>query len=103
MLIALRATPLFKISRALQLDALSHKNGEKVPDFGGKNKNNQKMKTYVKESFRELVSKVTWPTWKSLQSSAILVMVASLIFAIVIMAMDFSFETIMKNIYSLLY
>lgn len=74
-----------------------------MPDFGGKNKNNQKMKTYVKESFRELVSKVTWPTWKSLQSSAILVMVASLIFAIVIMAMDFSFETIMKNIYSLLY
>lgn len=61
------------------------------------------MKTYVKESYRELVSKVTWPTWKSLQSSAILVMVASLIFAIVIMAMDFSFETIMKNIYSILY
>lgn len=61
------------------------------------------MKTYVKESYRELVSKVTWPTWKSLQSSAILVMVASLLFAIVIMAMDFSFETLMKNIYSLLY
>ncbi|MFI3298226.1 MAG: preprotein translocase subunit SecE [Rikenellaceae bacterium] len=61
------------------------------------------MGNYVKESYRELVDKVVWPTWKSLQSSAILVMVASLIFAVVILAMDFSFENIMKSIYSILY
>ena len=61
------------------------------------------MKTYVREAYRELVDKVTWPTWKTLQSSAILVMVASLIFAVVIMAMDFTFENAMKAIYALLY
>lgn len=61
------------------------------------------MKTYVKEAYKELVDKVTWPTWKTLQSSAILVMVASLIFAVVVMAMDFTFENVMKSIYSLLY
>ncbi|MFI3287920.1 MAG: preprotein translocase subunit SecE [Rikenellaceae bacterium] len=61
------------------------------------------MGNYVKESYKELVNKVVWPSWKSLQGSAILVMVASLIFAVVILAMDFSFENIMKSIYSLLY
>ncbi len=62
-----------------------------------------KFVNYVKESYTELVQKVSWPTWKELQSSAIVVMVASLIFAIVVLAMDFSFERIMKGIYSLLY
>ncbi len=61
------------------------------------------MGNYVKASYRELVDKVVWPTWKSLQSSAILVMIASAIFAVVILAMDFSFENIMKSIYSILY
>lgn len=59
--------------------------------------------TYVKEAYNELVHKVTWPSWSSLQSSAIVVMIASLILALVILAMDLSFETIMKGIYSILY
>lgn len=57
---------------------------------------------YIKESFGELTQKVTWPAWSSLQSSAILVMIASVILALVILAMDLSFETIMKGIYNLL-
>ena len=59
--------------------------------------------TYVKEANNELVHKVTWPTWTSLQNSAIVVMIASLILALVILAMDISFESIMKGIYSILY
>ncbi len=59
--------------------------------------------TYVKEAYNELVHKVTWPSWSSLQNSAIVVMVASLILALVVLAMDISFETIMKGIYSILY
>ena len=59
--------------------------------------------TYVKEAYNELVHKVTWPTWSSLQGSAIVVMVASLILALVILAMDISFENVMKGIYSILY
>jgi len=62
-----------------------------------------KIKRYFQEAYTELVHKVTWPTWGELQNSAILVMIASLIIALVIWAMDFSFETIMEAIYKLLY
>ena len=58
---------------------------------------------YVKNSYNELVHKVTWPTVSELQSSAVVVMVASIIFALVILVMDLSFENIMKFIYGLLY
>ncbi len=58
---------------------------------------------YFKESYNELTKKVSWPTWSQLQSSAILVMVASVIIAAVVLVMDFSFENIMKAIYNMLY
>ena len=57
------------------------------------------MFNYVKESYNELVHKVTGPTFAQLQNSTVVVMVASLIFAIVILAMDISFENIMEAIY----
>lgn len=50
------------------------------------------MFNYVKESYNELVNKVTWPTFPQLQNSTIVVMVASVIFAVVVLAMDLSFE-----------
>jgi len=62
-----------------------------------------KIKGYFQESFTELVHKVTWPTWSELQNSATLVMVASLIIALIVAAMDFSFSKIMEMIYSILY
>lgn len=46
---------------------------------------------YIEESYNELVHKVTWPTWDQLQSSSIVVLVASVIFALMIFAMDFVF------------
>lgn len=60
-----------------------------------------KIGNYVKESYKELTTKVTWPNWSSLQSSAILVMVASLILAIVVWIMDLVFKTVMSGIYQL--
>jgi len=56
---------------------------------------------YLKESYVELTKKVTWPSWSKLQSSAVLVMVASVILAIVIFAMDFAFQKLMEGIYTL--
>ena len=55
---------------------------------------------YIKESYKELVEKVSWPSFPELQSSTIVVMIASLLFAIVVLAMDMSFENIMEFIYS---
>ena len=57
---------------------------------------------YIKDSYKELVEKVSWPSFSSLQNSALLVMVASLIFALVVLVMDFSFEGIMKMVYGFL-
>ena len=61
------------------------------------------LKGYFRESFTELVHKVTWPTWSELQNSAALVMVATLIFAVIVALMDIGFSRIMEFIYSLLY
>ena len=56
---------------------------------------------YLKESYAELTKKVSWPSWDKLQNSAIVVMVASVIFALVIFAMDKVIEVAMKLIYTL--
>jgi preprotein translocase subunit SecE len=61
------------------------------------------VKTYFQETYNELIHKVTWPTWGELQSSAIVVMIASLIIALIIFGMDITFENIMEQIYKLLY
>jgi preprotein translocase subunit SecE len=44
---------------------------------------------------------VTWPTWEKLQSSALLVLVATLILAVVIFVIDFAFQHLMELVYSL--
>ena len=58
----------------------------------------KKVITYLKESYDELVHKVTWPTYSELSSSAVAVLYASLIIALVIFAIDFCFQGIMENI-----
>jgi len=61
----------------------------------------KRIKTYLQESYKELVHKVTWPSWKELQGSAILVMVSSLIIALAVAFMDFLFKNMMSTIYSI--
>ena len=46
----------------------------------------RKLGLYIKEATNELLHKVSWPTWNELQSSAVVVMVASLIIAMIIFA-----------------
>ncbi len=47
-----------------------------------------KIVNYVKESYDELMHKVTWPTMAELQNSAMVVFVAALIIALVVFVMD---------------
>ncbi len=61
-----------------------------------------KLVKYIKASYEELVHKVSWTPMKELQSLAVTVMVASLLIAVVILAMDLTFESIMKAVYSVL-
>ena len=60
-----------------------------------------KFVNYLKESAQELTQKVTWPTWPKLQSSAILVLVTSVILAAVVFVMDYAFQHLMEFIYAL--
>jgi preprotein translocase subunit SecE len=59
-----------------------------------------KLKKFIAESIDELKNKVTWPKYNELQSSSVLVLVASLIFAVIIGAIDFVFDSIMTWFYN---
>jgi len=56
----------------------------------------------IKESYNELVHKVSWPTPKELASSAVVVLIASLILALIVLLMDLCFKYLMTFIYGLL-
>ncbi|MBJ11009.1 MAG: preprotein translocase subunit SecE [Flavobacteriales bacterium] len=58
-----------------------------------------KFVTYIKESADDLLNKVSWPTWKDLQNSSVVVAVASLIIALIVYLMDLSFRNIMEWLY----
>ena len=60
-----------------------------------------KFTNYLKESYVELVKKTTWPTWDKLQSSALLVMVTTILLAAVIWLVDFGFQHLMTLTYTL--
>ncbi len=55
----------------------------------------------IKESYNELVYKVTWPTQKALINNSVLVLIASIILAVFIWAVDKIFELLMQLIYSI--
>jgi preprotein translocase subunit SecE len=56
---------------------------------------------YFKESYNELINKVTWPTWANLQSNTVLVIVASIILALIIFVMDVISRTGLELIYGI--
>ena len=56
---------------------------------------------YIKECYVELKVKVTWPTWEELRSSVIVVSIASLIIALVVFLMDYSFKNLLEAFYGL--
>lgn len=58
--------------------------------------------SYFKNSYEELMYKVTWPSFASLQNSAVLVIIASLLIAAAIWIMDFGSRNLMDLIYDAL-
>ena len=55
----------------------------------------------IKESYDELVYKVSWPTQKQLVNSSVLVLIASVIIAAFIWVVDKIFNYLMEIIYSI--
>ena len=56
---------------------------------------------YLRQCFSDLLNKVTWPTWKELQNSSIVVAIASLIIAFIVFFMDKAFDTSLDEVYKL--
>ncbi|MFZ9700700.1 MAG: preprotein translocase subunit SecE [Flavobacteriales bacterium] len=59
--------------------------------------------TYLKNSYEELNTKVSWPSWSELQGSSVVVLIASLLIALVVGFMDFAFSFSMTTIYDFLF
>ena len=47
-----------------------------------------KIQLYLQEAYEELMHKVSWPTWAELQQSALVVLMATVIIAILVVSMD---------------
>jgi preprotein translocase subunit SecE len=60
-----------------------------------------KVSNYFKESYHELLEKVTWPTWSQLQQSTVIVLVATLLITALVWFMDQLALVGLKFIYSL--
>ncbi|MBS1947055.1 MAG: preprotein translocase subunit SecE [Bacteroidetes bacterium] len=59
-----------------------------------------KIVTYARESYKELVEKVTWPNWKELQQSTVIVLVATVLITLVVGLMDVVSSSVLKIVYS---
>ena len=60
-----------------------------------------KFSAYLRDSYKELVEKVSWPTWEQLQQSTMIVLGATLFITGLVAIMDFIANGSLKFIYSL--
>ena len=60
-----------------------------------------KISNYFRESYQELLEKVTWPSWNNLQQSTMIVLVATILITAMVSLMDFASNQLLKLIYSL--
>ncbi len=57
---------------------------------------------YIKESYNELLHKVTWPSWSDLLASARLVLIGTIIIALIVFLMDAVFKGTLEPLYEIL-
>jgi preprotein translocase subunit SecE len=60
-----------------------------------------KFSAFIKESYEEMMEKVTWPKWEQLQQSTMIVLGATLVITAIVALMDFLSNGSLKFIYSL--
>jgi preprotein translocase subunit SecE len=59
-----------------------------------------KVRNYVSETVEEMRDKVSWPSYSELQNSSVLVLIGSLIFAMIVGAMDLVFDSSLTWFYN---
>jgi preprotein translocase subunit SecE len=60
-----------------------------------------KIQSYFKDSYEELMEKVTWPNWQQLQQSTVIVLIATLVITAIVWILDLGSNSVLKFIYSL--
>ena len=60
-----------------------------------------KVQAYFRDSYTELMEKVSWPTWQQLQQSTMIVLVATLVITAIVWVMDLASNNVLKFVYSL--
>ncbi|MFN5914546.1 MAG: preprotein translocase subunit SecE [Chitinophagaceae bacterium] len=60
-----------------------------------------KIQAYFRDSYKELMEKVTWPNWQQLQQSTMIVLVATLVITAIVWVLDLGSSSVLKFIYSL--
>jgi len=60
-----------------------------------------KFTAYIRDSYKELIHKVSWPNWDQLQQSTMIVLGTTIIITFIVMLMDFVSKKGMELIYSL--
>lgn len=60
-----------------------------------------KIGLYIRDSYKELMHKVTWPKWDELQQSTMIVLIATIIITAIVWVMDSVSQRVMEFIYSL--
>jgi preprotein translocase subunit SecE len=56
---------------------------------------------YFRDSYKELMEKVSWPTWAQLQQSTMIVLVATIVITAMVWVMDFAAGNALRFIYKL--
>ena len=62
-----------------------------------------KITGYLRDSYKELTEKVSWPNWTQLQQSTMIVLVATLVITAMVSLMDFLAGGALKFIYNQLF
>ena len=60
-----------------------------------------KISLYIRDSYKEMMQKVTWPSWEQLQQSTMIVLAATIIITALVALMDFAANGVLKFVYSL--
>ncbi|HXB34889.1 MAG TPA: preprotein translocase subunit SecE [Puia sp.] len=59
-----------------------------------------KISLFFRDSYRELLEKVSWPSWSELQQSTVIVLAATLVITLVVWLMDVIASSALHAIYS---
>ena len=61
-----------------------------------------KITLFVRESYRELLEKVTWPTWPELQQQTVITLIATVLITLVVWLMDIIASSVLHFVYSII-